>query len=249
MTLEHCQRCASPPAASPGGGEADVAHACLFCQEPGGGSYVPLHFSRGEERPATPAAAPSGPGGESTEPLVARGTSRRSAPSRAGIRPATYSEALDSHRGCARCWLRWEEQKAELAAEAGRSPDLLVRCPVCDLLVDIRRTYDAVLCKPCQQAVLAKGGLRLMMLRWQARCWEARRIVGVVALCLMFGIQGLVSLLLWEICGQQLRNLGVSVTREGVAGRHHGDASAPGADPNVTASVVTIAAAAVGGMW
>lgn len=178
--------------------EEDTSRACLFCQETDGGAYVPLHLIT--------------VGGSSAEsdvamPLVTEGAAGtlRTTQRRRETRPVAYTESLESHRGCGRCWLQWETHQVHLAADAGEDLDLAVHCPVCDLPVDIRRAYDAMLCRPCQRVVVARGGGWRLALVWiRARCSQARRAFGVAMLCLVFGVQALCSLLLWDFCEQQL---------------------------------------------
>lgn len=116
-----------------------------------------------------------------------------------------YTTALENHRGCGQCWLRWEARQVEQAAQVGEPPDLAVKCPVCHMHVIIRRGYDAVLCRSCQREIIASGGeLKLFFARCQAFARHFRMIIGLCVLCAVFGVQALVSTLLWLIAEDQI---------------------------------------------
>lgn len=193
-----CERCG---AADLHGPDPDAVRACLFCQENDGRAYVPLHYRTtlppAEMQGLSGVSTPEAAGAEASAPLLA-----------GGKRPAPYLASLESHRGCAACWMRWETQRAELVAEPGGWGELALRCPVCDQYVDIRRAYDAVLCRSCQQAVVTDSrGLRLVWLRLRAQFWHSRRALGLVAICFICGFQALLTMALLEVGEQQLQAL------------------------------------------
>lgn len=209
--------------------DAIAGGPCLFCHESGDAVYVPLHFrparQQGHLPPETPreevaaqlpinSPTPRGPSG-----VCSRDVSRSSQGSEppGGTHSAfatpreadaggevAYHQALESHRGCATCWKRWELRQLELAAELGRGADTgCVRCPFCGLNVDIRRGYDAVLCPPCQSAVVAQGGqLAAVFVRFRAHIQRARRSLQAVAMCVVLGLQAFLSLLFWYACAR-----------------------------------------------
>lgn len=146
-------------------------------------------------------SCPTGAGEAGTASCGARQRRRQLAP---GL---PYTANLAGHRGCGTCWMRWEAERIGSAAEAGRSPDLAVRCPVCDCAVDIRRAYDGVLCEPCQSAVVARGGkVGLAIARARSQCFHLRRALGVLCLCALFAIQLFFSIAVWELCEQQIQS-------------------------------------------
>lgn len=118
-----------------------------------------------------------------------------------------YSDALQGHRGCRECWLRWEAHAAVKAAtEAGQPFDSpLVKCPICDLFVDIRQSYDETLCKGCQHQVVASGfSWELLWARIQQHCSKAQKLLGGCLLCIILGLQALISCAIWFLCKAQL---------------------------------------------
>mmetsp|Transcript_68095 Transcript_68095/g.134359 ORF Transcript_68095/g.134359 Transcript_68095/m.134359 type:complete len:227 (-) Transcript_68095:43-723(-) len=193
MQCEHC--------GAADGLDPDAVRACLFCQENDGSAYVPLHY-----RTIPPPAEMQGPSGVGTP--EADGTAAAAPLLAGGKQPAPYLASLESHRGCAACWMRWEAQRAELVAEPGGWGELTLRCPVCDQHIDIRRAYDAVLCRGCQQAIVSDNrGFRLVWLRLRAQVWQSRRVLGLVAICFICGFQALLTMALLEVGEQSLQAL------------------------------------------
>lgn len=193
-----CQRCAAPP--DPG--------VCLFCQEASSDTYVPRHLNHEaaalESDPSSLLLASSATGGIQTAPGA---DGNRFVDSTGG---GPYVEALSSHRGCRRCWERWETQQLDTAGAGGGHPEMAVRCPVCGVAVDIRRCYEEVLCASCQRAVVpSPAGLDLVFARQKARlasiCGRAPRIVAVgLMLCLTFSIQSALSFAIWCLFSEQV---------------------------------------------
>jgi hypothetical protein len=109
-------------------------------------------------------------------------------------------------------------------AELSRLDELVVTCPVCTIAVDIREAYDAVLCRSCQKQILAKGdlGLRVKKVMLQARMIGRRcqALLAISMLCLIFGAQGLLSMVLWQLCQDTMENMshGNSTSVHGHAG-------------------------------
>lgn len=166
-------------------------------------SYVPIHYG-----PVVQDLEEASDQGSVVEPLMVsdEGESR---PIRRRLAKVQYSAALRAHRGCSDCWLRWEELRANALLEAPRSRRLIVRCPVCDLSVDIRRAYDTVLCEHCQSEVVAKGAslslsLALLRARFAQTLWLMKIALGLCSLGLLFGMQALVSIAVFYFCEQRL---------------------------------------------
>lgn len=190
---------------------------CLFCQETNGISYVPLHMPAVRPRPRrhrSSEALIQGPllAVEDVESQGAPGVPSPSAPScqeedqaarssiSAAARPRAaliveYSAALESHRGCAQCWLTWEAQRS---TRGGRH--LGTHCPVCDFRVDIRTGYNAVLCKPCQEEVVAHGTrVQSLAERLNSAYSQVQHMLGCVLLCVAIAAQALVTMIFWAL--------------------------------------------------
>eukprot|EP00928_Gymnodinium_smaydae_P066806 TRINITY_DN49777_c0_g1_i1.p1 TRINITY_DN49777_c0_g1~~TRINITY_DN49777_c0_g1_i1.p1 ORF type:complete len:332 (+),score=20.66 TRINITY_DN49777_c0_g1_i1:54-1049(+) len=60
-----------------------------------------------------------------------------------------YSESLRSHCACRDCWESWEGRQISL-----RRQEPL--CPACQRRLDLRRTYNEVLCHDCQSEVVLR---------------------------------------------------------------------------------------------
>jgi len=218
-------------------GQHDAAprsSVCLFCQEDAVGvAYVPMHLaaemaastssSSGRSRVrngsddahddvSIPLVMSEANSSAAQSMLLTQQRRREATRCRAvcsgpGV-PLDYAASLEGHRGCRQCWERWEQQQVQSAAANGDNVDDCVRCPICDLRVDIRRAYDTVLCKPCQRNVVAKGDAKvkglLLVAKMKGFCWRSRQLIGLSMLCGFFGAQALISLLAWSICGFQL---------------------------------------------
>lgn len=233
-----CERCGAREMDDADGAFAlDTVLACLFCQDADGASYVPVHLAAASSSDA-PSTEPQD--GRAAEPLI--GGARR----RRGREPLVpYTGALESHRGCGRCWLRWEAQQISAAAEAGERIDLAVKCPVCNLAVDIRSAYDEALCAPCQRRVVARGNeTALALAKAKACCHRCRGVVALGILCTVFGIQALFSMVLWELFESQISKAaddpGGFLTIGGQQGQHGGAGSVFN---------VSVAAAAAAGIF
>jgi len=226
-----CERClwleATQHADDPSEGRGGSSRACLFCAEAGGKAYVPIHFgpglAPGEAAPGGGAAAASAAEASllTAEAPAAGGAAALGGAggARGAVGPVAYSDALQGHRGCARCWLRWEAQQVRRASSrpshsGSPVPALDVKCPVCNLTVDVRRGYEAVLCRPCQHAVVARGGRWVFVLARARACF--RRMQGLFALCFLclgFGLQALVAVVVWQLAGQLLHGALMSGVR------------------------------------
>uniref|UniRef100_A0A7S1AKW1 Uncharacterized protein n=1 Tax=Noctiluca scintillans TaxID=2966 RepID=A0A7S1AKW1_NOCSC len=135
---------------------------CIFCHESSGSTYVPVHWQSN----SVSADEVSGDMDES-ELLPASARTRR-----------VYTEALVNHCACSKCWLRWEAQQTPSS-----DVDPIVPCPLCHLAVDIRAAYDEALCGSCQRAVVPSERLPVS--------WTWRDLLGLVALCSVFGCQAM----------------------------------------------------------
>ncbi|CAE8635640.1 unnamed protein product [Polarella glacialis] len=190
-TLEEAASPAQHEAATP-----SETPTCLFCQDTDGNAYVPVHFSAAHGSPRVSTARGSSRDEEAARLVVA--TSEQSS-------VAEFSQSLHGHRGCKDCWSRWEAQGAKTAAAAGSSTSWTVHCPVCDLPVDIRQSYDEALCKPCQREVVARGvSWGLLRARFEVQMMKVQKLLGICVLCLLLGIQAMVSMLIWELCAHQI---------------------------------------------
>lgn len=182
-------------------------------------SYVPLHFAWPVDGVVEAVAAVRVPLVEAGRPgrrhlHVGLGVGMRGQAS--GLVPLAYSEALHGHRGCKSCWQRWEEQQMCQAFAAEDAVDIVVHCPVCHLLVDVRKAYDSVLCLPCQRSVVLSEQPLRPFARARAFALRWKQLIGVLALFFLFavfGLQSLVMTLAWEVFDRDLsKNLGGNFT-------------------------------------
>lgn len=206
--LSACERCSVGPQRpgesnaldDEGAADNTSRHACIFCQEITSDSYVPIHLLRARSRGCLHAE-------DGAADLLRENSDAfidSSASTDAALEQAPYSEALKSHRGCAGCWKKWEMRQVQLHS-AGK---LAVKCPVCNLLVDIRKTYGDIMCRSCQKAVVARGGnWRVWMGQKMLSAGASRRCqagLALTVLCMFFGLQSLFSMVFWEICQESL---------------------------------------------
>lgn len=56
--------------------------------------------------------------------------------------------------------------------------------------------------------------------RAKSQCWQLRRVLGILCLCAVFGIQGLFSVVFWGLCMEQLELGKPLVTSKGHASVH-----------------------------
>jgi len=220
----------------------EVGSACLFCQDADGASYVPVHLAAGD--------VPSGDDTPSDGESGGRPHRRRGGGQHLHV---PYSGALESHRGCGHCWLRWEAQQIEAAAEAGERIEVAVKCPVCNLSVDIRRAYDEALCTPCQRQVVARGNKAALIVAKAKSCMHRCRGVAALALlCTVFGVQALFSMVLWEIfevqIGKAAEDPGSFMFNGGHKGQH-GAGGNHGGDGGLSVFNISVAAAAAAGIF
>jgi len=60
----------------------------------------------------------------------------------------------------------------------------------------------------------------LAIARAKSQCWQLRRVLGILCLCAVFGIQGLFSVVFWGLCMEQLELGKPLVTSKGHASVH-----------------------------